>query len=106
VRSGEIIPLDQARGLPLGVMESEQYPMTEMQLAPGDLLMLYTDGISEAMSPLPQSRLFGFERLDQVLGRWRGSAAQSIEDVIEAVTEWGRGRPPVDDQTMLAMRVE
>jgi sigma-B regulation protein RsbU (phosphoserine phosphatase) len=106
VRSGEIIPLDQARGLPLGVMETEQYPMTEMQLAPGDLLMLYTDGISEAMSPLPQSRLFGFERLDHALAGAGGSAQGAIERVIKAVTDWGRGRPPVDDQTMLAMRVE
>jgi sigma-B regulation protein RsbU (phosphoserine phosphatase) len=106
VRAGKVIALEGGRGLPLGVVESEKYPAAEIQLESNDLLMLYTDGISEAMGPLPQSRLFGFERLDLALTESKGSAREVIEHVLNAVTEWGRGRAPVDDQTMLAMRVK
>jgi sigma-B regulation protein RsbU (phosphoserine phosphatase) len=104
VRGGKPMPLDAVRGLPLGVDEREVYPAGEIQLERGDLLMLYTDGISEAFNPAHQ--LFGFSRLDEALSRGAESARGGIDSLLAAVEEWAQGRPAADDQTMLAMRVK
>jgi sigma-B regulation protein RsbU (phosphoserine phosphatase) len=103
VRHGRVIALDGARGLPLGVDEREHYPAAEVQLSAGDLFMLYTDGISEAFNPANQ--LFGFARLDDALSGSGGSAQGAVDAVLKSVGFWAQGRPPADDQTMLAMRV-
>lgn len=106
VRNGRVQALDGARGLPLGVDDREHYPAAEVRLGPDDLLMLYTDGISEAFNP--SNQLFGFARLDDALsgtGGPGGSARGAIDAVLKSVGFWAQGRPPADDQTMLAMRV-
>lgn len=103
VRDGRVITLDAARGLPLGVDDREKYSAAEVTLSPGDLLMLFTDGISEAFNPA--SQLFGFARLDDALSGSGQSARGAIDAVLRSVGLWAQGRPPADDQTMLTMRV-
>lgn len=100
--------LDGHRGLPLGIMADEHYQDTTVQLLPGDHVLLYTDGISEAFNPKHQ--LFGFDRLDEALRAGAAdntlrSARDTIETVLTAVSEFAQGRPPNDDQTMLSLRV-
>ena len=103
VRAGHVRTLQDARGLPLGIDETEVYGDAEVRLEPGDLLMLFTDGISEAFNMT--SKLFGFERLDRTLAEHHDSARGAIEGVLGAVQQWAGGRPAADDQTMLAMHV-
>ncbi len=103
VRAGRVRALEEARGLPLGIDEHEQYSEAEVKLEPRDLLMLFTDGISEAFNM--SSKLFGFERLDRALADRHDSARDSIEGMLEAVEQWAGGRPAADDQTMLTMHV-
>jgi sigma-B regulation protein RsbU (phosphoserine phosphatase) len=87
----------------LGVQEGT--PMTEnsILLAPGDLLFLYTDGVTEAFSPSMQA--FGEEGLTQTLLRFSGafSAAPSVQAVDEAVQTFIAGQPLADDVTLLAV---
>ena len=103
VRGQRILQLETARGLPLGVEESEHYTDARMQLEPDDFLLLYTDGISEAFNM--SSQLFGFARLDQSLTAKHKTARSVIDNVLNSVNAFAQGRPPADDQTMLAMHV-
>lgn len=103
--------LDGHRGLPLGIIDEEHYHDTLIQLHPGDHVLMYTDGLSEAFNP--KNQLFGFDRLDETLRAWsaRGlnsapQARSTIDAVLEAVATFAEGRPPNDDQTMLALRVK
>ncbi len=103
VRGQRILQLESARGLPLGVEESERYTDASIQLEPDDFLLLYTDGISEAFNM--SSQLFGFARLDQSLTARHTTARDVIDNVLNSVNAFAQGRPPADDQTMLAMHV-
>jgi phosphoserine phosphatase RsbU/P len=108
VRDGAIFPLDGVSGLPLGVDADEPYKQATMTLERGDLLLLYTDGITEAAAPTrgaPTRDLFGVERLDKLLlGCDTCSATECINRICAAVSEFSEHAPPSDDQTLIAMR--
>jgi len=53
--------------LPLGMVESAEFSMMHFQLAPGDRLILMSDGVAEAQDE--QGQLFGFERINKLLQR-------------------------------------
>jgi serine phosphatase RsbU (regulator of sigma subunit) len=79
-----------------------------VQLEDDDLLLLYTDGITEAMAPLngaDRRDLFGLERLDQLLVKCgRCTVQDCIKRVRESVTSFGDTTLPSDDQTLIAIR--
>ncbi len=100
--------LDGQRSLPLGILADEQFADSAITLSRGDQVLMYTDGISEAFNP--RNQLFGFEQLDAALHAHAvehpsGSARATIESVLAAVARHAEGRPPNDDQTMLAVRL-
>lgn len=101
--AGTVEELQSRDGLPLGIVEGTQFSESTAALAPGDVLLLYTDGISEAMNP--SGELFGLNRLTETLLTARGcqSAAQSIGVVQAAVDSFAAGRARQDDQTMLIL---
>ena len=72
-------------------------------LQSGDMLLLYTDGLPEAMNP--DRELFGLERLDQVLEDCSQDADELISAVLKAVDSFGSGRPPDDDRTILIAKI-
>jgi len=73
-------------------------------LAPGDRLVLYSDGITEAFSPEDQS--FGLDRLRQCLLRHRQETLHcAVGHVLEEVLAWSAGQPH-DDLSVLAVAVE
>src|SRR5204863_275691 len=70
VRDGRVTPLDATGALPLGIVDTLLYEQSNLSLERGDLILLYTDGITEAMSPPLGSaprELFGVARLDRLL---------------------------------------
>jgi len=108
VRGGRVIPLDRSGGLPMGIIDDEGYCVATVTLERGDLLLLYTDGITEAMAPLkgaPSRQLFGVERLDALLLDCGATdAGGCIGRVRKEVAAFSEGAPPTDDQTLIAMR--
>jgi sigma-B regulation protein RsbU (phosphoserine phosphatase) len=107
-RGGRVSGLTEAASLPLGILPSGEeggavYGEARVKLEPGDLLLLYTDGIVEAMDG--QNRLFSMPRLDRVLEESRDGAHGAIEAVNRAVEAFADGRPPNDDRTILAAQV-
>jgi sigma-B regulation protein RsbU (phosphoserine phosphatase) len=108
VRGDRVLSLDETGALPLGIMSGQTYDQSTLTLEAGDLLLLYTDGITEAMSPLKagESRqLFGTERLDKVLLE---CAARSPEECLGRIraelAAFSETVPPKDDQTLIAIR--
>ncbi len=79
-----------------------------MTLEKDDLLLLYTDGITEASPPTKSNqsrRLFGTSRLDQVLLDSPSATPDQIVNAIRAaVAAFTENAPPGDDQTLLALR--
>ena len=84
---------------------SEDAHMTErtIQLAEGESLLLYTDGLTEAFNL--EGDMFGEERLLRALG-WQASASADdmIKMVESALDDFAGAAPPSDDLTMLAVR--
>lgn len=90
--------------LPLGVTDTEEFRATRLDLGPGDLVVLYTDGLTEAMSPAQQ--LFGLARLEACIA---GAAGRPLEEIHRAVTDAVRAHTGsdarADDQTLLLVRL-
>jgi phosphoserine phosphatase RsbU/P len=91
-------------GVPLGLLPGSRYQAREVNVAPGDLLCLYSDGITEAESV--EEEEYGMERLGDVLRAHRDEPAfEAVLDAIRvSVEEFSRGRPQGDDQTLLVVR--
>lgn len=107
-RGGRVLAIDKAGWLPLGIMNEQGYKEASLQLAPGDVLLLYTDGVTEAMAPrragAPLS-LFGEGRLDRaLLESAAGGGAACIERVRSEVAAFTENAPLRDDQTLVALR--
>jgi phosphoserine phosphatase RsbU/P len=91
-------------GLPVGLFEPMKMISHEVELRPGDLFLLYTDGVTEAEDP--QAQQFGEERLKSLLAK-KGHGARAdhwIARIEAAVREFARGRSQFDDITCLALR--
>lgn len=110
LRNGRILPLEESGGLPLGILPEQSYPEGALTLLPGDVLLLYTDGITEAMAPMDRDgarELFGVERLDRiVIENASKSAGEIVSEVERAVKAFRAGEAPTDDQTIVVIRRE
>ena len=101
--SGNTLRLE-ATGLPLGMFETSTYPLAEVAVPPGTVLLFYTDGLSERADP-PQ-RLYGEERIAAVLRETAGQPAERIVDaVVGDALRFAGGAPPEDDTALLVLRV-
>ena len=95
-------------GFPIGLLSGRGYPQGVVQLAAGDFLFFYTDGMVEAEDAAGD--FFGAERLEAALVSARAaSGAGGIEDVLSrvehAVNRFRGSRELFDDATMMAVRV-
>lgn len=95
--------LEAKPGLALGVFPKFSYPLQEELLAPGDSLILYTDGVTEAVDPATQ--LFGLARLEAAMDALAPSDPEGIvRALIEAVDGFAKDAPQADDITTLCIR--
>ena len=110
VRGESVLALDRNGGMPLGVADGEVYGQAAVGLERGDLLLLYTDGVTEAMTPARGKgfrELFGVERLDHALIDARAcSARECIRRICAEVAAFTENAPSVDDETLIAIRCE
>jgi serine phosphatase RsbU (regulator of sigma subunit)/CHASE2 domain-containing sensor protein len=89
-------------GPPAGVRDNASYVPRSIPLALGDLLLLYTDGVTEAEGL--QSAQFGMNRLEQTILEVRDHPARGVvEHVIKRVSEFAKGAPQSDDITCVAI---
>jgi sigma-B regulation protein RsbU (phosphoserine phosphatase) len=104
--TGETAGIDGAASVPLGIVERPMYENATIDLAPGQTIVAYTDGITEAFSPPPAREMFGRERLREALAVCSGEPACVIETLHQRLIEHTRTHERADDQTIVAMRVE
>jgi serine phosphatase RsbU (regulator of sigma subunit)/anti-sigma regulatory factor (Ser/Thr protein kinase) len=91
-----------ARGMPLGLMPGMAYEEKEIQLAPGDSILLYSDGLVEAHNR--QRAMFGFPRLRQLLGERTGEDG-IIAFLLDQLSDFtGAGWQQEDDVTLVTIQ--
>ncbi len=102
-RNGAFEFLPTAKSPMLGVMEGMDFPEEKITFAPGDMLFLYTDGVTEAMNG--EKELFGASRLQETLSQLSGAgtAEKILTAVRGAVDDHANGAEPSDDVTMLGL---
>ncbi len=87
----------------LGILPIISYKQEQAQLEPGDLLVIYSDGVTEATNTADEE--FGEERLTEVLRNRRDEPASAIVSaVIESVNQFALGAPQADDITLVIAR--
>ena len=89
-------------GMVIGGLEESRYREYTLQMAPGDQLFVYTDGVPEASDA--QEQMFGTDRMIEALrGAAGGGPQQLLSAVAEAVKAFAGGAPQFDDLTMLCL---
>jgi sigma-B regulation protein RsbU (phosphoserine phosphatase) len=102
--SGDSVSQIVLPGVPLGSFAGSTYDEVSFDLAPGDVFVFCSDGVSEANDAL--GREFGAERLLEVVSKVRGKTAREIVDAIfDAVHEFRGETPPNDDMTAVTLKV-
>ncbi len=90
-------------GLPLGIKRDAEYREGRTQLQPGDVLVIYSDGVTEAQSPAGEE--FGPTRLYEVVSRNVEASAAGIRDRIESsLTKFAQGTSAADDITLVIVK--
>lgn len=102
VQTGECHML-QARGVVLGAFETSVFEEGAVDLAPGDALVLYTDGVTEAMNA--EGKLFDEPRLRSVVtAHPSASAEELLQAIVKAVKEFVGDTPASDDLTLVVIK--
>ena len=97
--------MEAKSNIPIGIMENAKYQDMETDIAPGDMIMLYTDGLTEAMNE--EEKMFGYPRIVSTIGDAPGEGystpKQLLDSMKQAVSEFVCGAEQSDDLTMLAI---
>ena len=96
--------LDGVKSLPLGISYDEEYAQTTEVLDPGDVITIFTDGITETRNPSGQ--LWTNDGLDEVLMRCSCDPQSLVRQVVEAVDEYAHHAPPDDDRTLVVAKLD
>ncbi|MFZ2198100.1 MAG: cache domain-containing protein [Thermodesulfovibrionales bacterium] len=101
--SGEVSYLSPEPGLMVGAFEGITYKSGRFLLVPGDIIFLYTDGVTEAMNV--EESFFSSERLKDVLSSMKkdNSVRVIVSDVMGEVISFAGGAPQSDDITIMSL---
>lgn len=103
MRQGNVSELYSEGSLPVGLFEDESYASSRIQLEPGDTLLLYTDGVTEAEDK--DRNLFQDGRLKEAFAQHRDSSLKALLDgIFSAVDTFSGGARQSDDLTLLVVR--
>jgi phosphoserine phosphatase RsbU/P len=112
--SGHVAPLHvgvnavraiEATTVPVGLFCDQQFATTKLDFSPGDTLVLYTDGVTEALGP--DGSEYGPQRLSKLIAscRSRGSR-EMVEDCINDLLAFRASAQKTDDQTLMVLRFD
>jgi len=102
-RKGEILK-PKVEGVPAGLLDNRVYEELNVEVERGDLMVLYSDGITD--QPNPKEEEYGRGRLSRALRRLCGKGPEVVADQILAdLDEFADGVPRFDDQTLIVLKV-
>jgi serine phosphatase RsbU (regulator of sigma subunit) len=97
----EAVPPEKS-GVPLGIMQGFQFEPCQVALSPGDLLLMFTDGVTNSVNV--QNKALGARGLEEALKGVAPSAPRAVvEQVMRTVKQHAVGRLPIDDVTLVAL---
>jgi sigma-B regulation protein RsbU (phosphoserine phosphatase) len=103
VRAGGGIETLGAGGVPLGILDDVRYPVSTVDLEPGDLLLMCSDGVTETLDR--DGNEFGPERLERLIVSLAGRSPSEVQHSIEdQLGEHSAGARPSDDLTMIVLQ--
>lgn len=92
-------------GVPIGIMEDVEYKQAKVTISPGDMVVLYTDGVTEMRNP--EKEEYGIHRVQNLLLKNSGlNASEFAELLVEDVENFRKETPPHDDMTLLVFKRE
>ena len=92
----------EASGMPVGLIETAEFSVMEQRLSPGDKIVIYSDGVTEAQNL--ESAFFGKKRLREAVNAHAADSCSAIHDAIqEAVTAFTEGAAQSDDITLVVL---
>ncbi len=94
--------IDLFSGIPLGILDEVEFDEHAIQLEPGDMILLYTDGVTEAKNQ--NKEMFTLDRLEKLVNYPRSHPQILIEEIVEKVKEFSGPIQQHDDITLLAVR--
>jgi sigma-B regulation protein RsbU (phosphoserine phosphatase) len=102
-RDGQVQKL-KVEGIPLGLLDGREYDEHSFSARPGDVLLLYSDGVGDQQNPAGEP--FGRGRVAGLLKRLREERPQAIvEAFLAELDRFSGGGAPADDQTLIALKV-
>lgn len=104
IRSGENADfISMPKGMALGVVEGTPYQIAKLVLSPGDVLFMYTDGITEAMNP--EYELFSEKRLQENLVKLRDESVEAMSHgLMQQIMAFAEGAQQSDDITLMVLK--
>jgi sigma-B regulation protein RsbU (phosphoserine phosphatase) len=101
--SGKLSTIWEPGGVVVGLLPDSEYETGHLQLAPGDSVFLYTDGVTEAMNT--EQKFFGERRLKELMAGLGGlEPKDAVGRVLSAVREYAAAADQSDDITVMAIR--
>jgi len=102
IRPGAALVELDANAMPVGLMDTAEYPVLEQHLLPGDKIVIYSDGVTEAQNI--QEKFFSKKRLREIVEANAGASCAAIHDAIQdAVRGFTEGAAQSDDITVLVL---
>lgn len=104
-KSGNIKPLDQNHGIPIGIYKNKNYNISTIQLNNEDNLFLYTDGLSDAVDENGMKYNNSVLKYN-LMGSWFLSAKETVEKVNNSVKEFKGNVGQEDDMTLMSVKYQ
>ena len=93
----------RARGIVLGIVSDTSLQESQVAIEPGDVLVLYTDGVTEPINANEEE--FGMERLVEVLASsHHGPCSEIVSRIRTAVSSFAGNQPEFDDYTLMSLK--
>lgn len=93
----------EASGVAMGLFTSAEYDTSTIELNPGDVLVMYTDGITEVINE--EEEEFGEERLDALVAAHTHLSAQELSNlIVSSITRFSSGQGVMDDETLIVIK--
>ena len=101
-RKGSILDID-VTGVPIGLLEDQQYDEVKITLMPEDLILLYSDGVEDQLF---EDQDYGRDRLNTIVKKYCDETPQIVAKMIfDDIDAFRKNTPLTDDQSVIAMRV-